>query len=113
MMWFGILENKPPELDWGKTSAWKSFATLYTKPWTRDYGRADKLNIEEHNCFEVRLRGDGRRYDFDIHATRDWADAEATWSTHIYTKGQGFKKLGNRFLYNVLNITFCITFYIT
>ena len=56
MMWFGILENKPPELDWGKTSAWKSFATLYTKPWTRDYGRADKLNIEEHNCFEVRLR---------------------------------------------------------
>ena len=87
MMWFGILENKPPELDWGKTSAWKSFATLYTKPWTRDYGRADKLNIEEHNCFEVRLRGDGRRYDFDIHATRDWVDAEATWSTHIYTKG--------------------------
>lgn len=90
-----------PELDWGITSRWNSFAMLYTKPWIRDYGRPDKLNLEIHNCFELRFRGDGRKYDFDVMATRTSIDSkvslkisiglkpalQAIWSTHIYTKG--------------------------
>jgi len=87
LQFFGIVEQKVPELDWGITSRWSSFAMLYTKPWTRDYGRPDKLNVENHNCFELRFRGDGRKYDFDICATRVTQDSEAMWTTHIYTKG--------------------------
>ena len=49
---------------------------LYTKPWIRDYGRPDKLNVENHNCFELRFRGDGRKYDFDVCATRVTQDSE-------------------------------------
>ena len=87
MQFFGILETKVPELDWGITSRWSPFAMVYTRPWTRDYGRLDKLNVETHNCFELRLRGDGRKYDFDVMAIRATQDSEAMWTTHIYTKG--------------------------
>ena len=38
IVWFGRLDTSPPDLDWGRLNMWKSFATLYTKPWERDYG---------------------------------------------------------------------------
>ena len=56
---------------------------LYTKPWIRDYGRPDKLNVENHNCFELRFRGDGRKYDFDVCATRVTQDSEVRFESPI------------------------------
>ena len=73
-------DTKVPELDWGITSRWNSFAMLYTKPWIRDYGRPDKLNLEMHNCFELRFRGDGRKYDFDVMATRNSIDSKVSFA---------------------------------
>jgi len=87
VIWYGRLDTQPPDLDWGRTNNWKSFATLFTKEWQRDYGRPDKLLLKQYNCFEFRIRGDGRRYEFDVHGNRVWENATSMWTTSIYTKG--------------------------
>jgi hypothetical protein len=71
LSWYGHLDPTPPDLDWGRLSQWKSFATLYTKKWERDYGRPDKLTLKDYNCFEIRFKGDGRRYELDVHGNRE------------------------------------------
>lgn len=35
VIWYGRLDTQPPDLDWGRTNNWKSFATLFTKEWQR------------------------------------------------------------------------------
>lgn len=87
VVWYGRIDTQPPDLDWGRTNNWKSFATLYTKTWERDYGRPDKLTLKEYNCFEIRFRGDGRRYEIDVHGNRIYDQATSMWTTPIYTKG--------------------------
>ena len=87
VMWYGHLDTRVPDIDWGRLSMWKSFAMLYTKTWERDYGRPDKLNLIEYNCFEFRIRGDGRRYEFDVHGNRVFEQSTSMWSTPIHTKG--------------------------
>ena len=89
-----------PELDWGITSRWNSFAMLYTKPWIRDYGRPDKLNLEMHNCFELRFRGDGRKYDFDVMATRNSIDSKVSFACFFILYLPGVVPIGttNEFL---------------
>ena len=81
VIWYGRLDTQPPDLDWGRTNNWKSFATLFTKDWERDYGRPDKLQLKQYNCFEFRIRGDGRRYEFDVHGNRVWDNATSMWTT--------------------------------
>lgn len=90
IVWFGRLDTTPPDLDWGRLNYWKSFATLYTKPWERDYGRKDKLKLTHYNCFELRIRGDGRRYELDATGNRIYDNSTSMWTTPIFTRG-GFE----------------------
>ena len=42
--------------------------------------------LKEYNCFVLRFRGDGRRYELDVHGNRVWENSNSMWTTSIYTK---------------------------
>ncbi|XP_039249011.1 complex I intermediate-associated protein 30, mitochondrial-like [Styela clava] len=66
---------------------YRGFALLETKPFVNVSGLPDFLNISTFNCFEIRLRGDGRRYLFEINCEGPYMGFDVIYLTPIHTRG--------------------------